>query len=154
MSPGSADQVVNEIRNGATLSDVIRNTADGVSTNLGAMGEGTKAYADALPTGRHWNGPVWSEADVAALKRFGSRIGDVGTAIDMAIAYYDWKHGEPVRDVVTEFGGSALGSAVGGWIAGGAGGSLAGPEGALIGGFLGAVIGGLGGGVIGRRIGH
>jgi hypothetical protein len=145
LSPGSADQVVSQIRSGATLSDVMRDTAEYGGTGLGASGEGIKARADALPTGQHWHGPVWSEADVAALKRFGSKIGDAGTAIDIFVGLYDWHQGEPLGDAVAEFGGSTLGSAGLGWAGGAAGGSLLGPEGALIGGFLGAIAGGLGG---------
>jgi hypothetical protein len=155
LSPGSADQVVSQIRNGAALSDVMRDTAEGVSTNIGALSEGAKAHANALPTGQHWHGPVWSEADVAALKRFGTKIGWAGTVIDAWIAYSDWQHGEPLGDAATKFGGSTLGSAGLGWAGGALWGSFVGPEGTLIAGFLGAIAGGVGGEMISDRIlGH
>jgi hypothetical protein len=156
LSPGSADQVVSEIRNGAALSDVMRDTAEGVSTGLGASGEGVNARANALPTGRHWHGvEIWPEADVEALKRFGNRIGWAGTAIDAWIAYCDWERGEPGGDVLTKLGGSTFGSMLGGWAGGALWGSFVGPEGTLVAGFLGAIAGGLGGEVISDRIvGH
>jgi hypothetical protein len=70
MSPGSANQVVSQIHNGAAPGDVMRDAAQGVGTNIGALGEGAKAHANAMPTGQHWRGALW-----------GSFIGPEGTLI-------------------------------------------------------------------------
>lgn len=146
VSPQGAASAVNQVQNGASPSQVIRDATSGLATQAGALGEGAKAHAGALPSGAHWgNAPVWSHADVEALKGFGSKLGWAGTAVDAAVSYSDWRNGAPAGEEIAQFGGRTLGTIGGGWAAGAAWGTFVGPQGTLVVGFLGAIAGGVGG---------
>lgn len=146
VSPEGAAQAVNEIQNGKAPGQVIRDATAGLANYAGALAEGAKAHAGALPSGEHWgNAPVWSHADVEALKGFGSKLGLAGTAVDAMVTGFDVANGAPLGEEAAQFGGRTLGAIGGGFAAGAAWGSLVGPEGTLIVGFLGAVGGGIGG---------
>lgn len=146
VSPEGAAQAVNEIQNGKAPSQVIRDASAGLANYAGALAEGAKAHAGALPGGDHWGkAPVWSHADVEALKGFGSKLGLAGTAVDAIVTGYDVANGAPLGEKAAQFGGRTLGAIGGGWAAGAAWGSFVGPQGTLIVGFLGAIGGGIGG---------
>lgn len=146
VSAEGAQQAVNEIQNGASPGQVIRDATAGLATQASALGEGAKAHAGALPSGSHWgSAPVWSHADVEALKGFGSKLGMAGTAVDGILTGADIISGAPADEELSQLGGRTLGAVGGGWLAGAAWGSLVGPKGTLIVGFLGAIGGGVGG---------
>lgn len=146
VSPEGAQRAINEIQNGASPGQVIRDAAAPLANYAGALGEGAKAHAGALPSGAHWGtAPVWSHADVEALKGFGSRLGVAGTVVDGLLTVGDVLNGAPAGVEAAQFGGRTGGAILGGWAAGAAWGSLVGPEGTLIVGFLGAIGGGIGG---------
>jgi hypothetical protein len=143
VSPEGARQAVNAIENGAAPQDVLRGQLKGGATLTGAASEGTKALADATPTGQHWNPPAnFTPEDAEALKRFGSRLGWAGNVLEGVVAWYDIEHGAPPLEAGAKAGGSILGSMGGGWLAGTAAGSWLGPEVALPAGIAGAVVGG------------
>lgn len=146
VSPEGTARAVNEIQSGTSPAQVIRDATAGLATEASALGEGTKAHARALPGGEHWGkAPVWSHADVEAMKGFGTRLGAAGTAIDFAFTGIDMINGAPAGEELAQFGGRTAGTVLGGWAAGAAWGSLVGPQGTLIVGFLGAIGGGIGG---------
>ncbi|CAN7212805.1 hypothetical protein [Mycolicibacterium frederiksbergense] len=146
VSPQGAASAVNQVQNDASPSQVIRDATSGLATQASALGEGAKAHAGAMPSGAHWgNAPVWSHADVEALKGFGSKLGWAGTAVDAAVSYSDWRIGAPAGEEIAQFGGRTLGTIGGGWAAGALWGSTVGPHGTLVVGFLGAIAGGVGG---------
>ncbi|WP_101948033.1 hypothetical protein [Mycobacterium sp. 3519A] len=146
VSAQGTQQAVDQIRNGRSPGQVIRDATAGLATQASALGEGVKAHADALPGGRHWGtAPVWSNADVEALKGFGTKLSIAGTAVDGLLTLNDVLHGAPALEESAKFGGRTLGAMGGGLLAGAAWGSLIGPEGTLIFGFLGALSGGFGG---------
>ena len=146
VSPDGAARVVNEVQNGKAPSQVLRDLAGNAGNYAGAMGEGAKAHAGALPSGSHWGtAPVWSHADVEALKGFGSKIGFAGTGVDALTSIYDSLQGAPADQELAQFGGRTAGSILGGWAAGAAWGTFVGPHGTLVVGFLGAIGGGIGG---------
>lgn len=146
VSPEGTAAAVNQVQNGASPSQVIRDATAGLATQASALGEGAKAHAGAMPTNAHVaNGPVWSQADVDALKGFGSKLGWAGTAVDAAVSYADWRNGAPAGEEIAQFGGRTLGTIGGGWAAGAAWGTFVGPQGTLVVGFLGAIAGGVGG---------
>jgi hypothetical protein len=146
VSSEGAQRAVDEIQNGKPPGQVIRDATDGLATQAGALGEGAKAHAGALPSGEHWGkAPVWSHADIEALKGFGSRLGTAGTVVDLFVTGVDVWNGAPVGEEAAQFGGRTLGAIGGGWAAGAAWGTFVGPEGTLIVGFLGAIGGGIGG---------
>jgi hypothetical protein len=146
VSPEGAAQAVNEIQNGKPPSQVIRDATSGLANYAGALAEGAKAHAGALPSGEHWGkAPVWSHADVEALKGFGSKLGLAGTVADAMVTGFDVANGAPIGEEAAQFGGRTLGAIGGGWAAGAAWGTLVGPQGTLIVGFLGAIGGGIGG---------
>lgn len=146
VSPQGAASAVNQVQNGASPSQVIRDATSGLATQASALGEGAKAHAGAMPSGAHWgNAPVWSHADVEALKGFGSKLGVAGTAVDFALTSVDMVNGSPAGDELAQFGGRTLGTIGGGWAAGAAWGTFVGPQGTLVVGFLGAIAGGVGG---------
>ncbi|BBY44186.1 putative alpha/beta hydrolase [Mycolicibacterium celeriflavum] len=146
VSPDGATRAANEIGNGKAPSEVFRDIAGGAANHAGALGEGAKAHAGALPGGSHWGtAPVWSHADIEALKGFGSKLGWAGTGVDALTSIYDWTQGAPADEELAQFGGRTAGSILGGWAAGAAWGSFVGPQGTLIVGFLGAIGGGIGG---------
>jgi hypothetical protein len=146
VSHEGAQRALNEIQNGASPSQVIRDATAGLATQAGALGEGAKAHAGAMPGGAHWGtAPVWSHADVEALKGFGSKLGTAGTVVDVFVTGVDIWNGAPAGEEAAQFGGRTLGAVGGGWLAGAAWGSLVGPEATLIVGFLGAIGGGIGG---------
>jgi hypothetical protein len=125
---------------------VIRDATAGLASQAGNLGEGAKAHAGAMPGGAHWGtAPVWSNADVEALKGFSSKLGAAGTAADALLTFTDVINGAPAGKEAAQFGGRTLGAMGGGWLAGAAWGSFVGPEGTLIVGFLGALGGGIGG---------
>ena len=137
---------INEIQNGTSPTQVIMNATAGLASQAGNLGEGAKAHAGALPGGSHWGtAPVWSSADVEALKGFGSKLGAAGTVVDGLLTINDVLHGAPAGEEAAQFGGRTLGAMGGGFLAGAAWGSFVGPEGTLIVGFLGALGGGIGG---------
>lgn len=146
VSPQGAATAVNQVQNGASPSQVIRDATAGLATQVGALGEGAKAHAGAMPSGGHWGtAPVWSHADVEALKGFGSKLGTVGTVVDGLVTTYDVIGGAPLGEEAAQFGGRTLGTIGGGWAAGALWGSTVGPQGTLVVGFLGAIAGGIGG---------
>lgn len=146
VSPEGAAAAVNQVQNGASPSQVIRDATAGLATQASALGEGAKAHAGAMPGGAHWgNAPVWSQADVEALKGFGSRLGNAGTAVDLVLTGVDIYNGASTGEELAQFGGRTLGTIGGGWAAGAAWGTLVGPQGTLVVGFLGAIAGGIGG---------
>ncbi len=146
VSHEGAQRAVDEIRGGASPGQVIRDATGGLAAQAGNLGEGAKAHARALPGGSHWGtAPVWSNADVEALKGFGSKLGTAGTVVDSLLTINDVLHGAPAGEEAAQFGGRTLGAVGGGWLAGAAWGSFVGPEGTLVVGFLGALGGGIGG---------
>jgi hypothetical protein len=146
VSPEGAQRAITEIQNGASPGQVIRDAAAPLANYAGALGEGAKAHAGAMPSGGHWGtAPVWSHADVEALKGFGSSLGVAGTVVDGLLTVGDVLNGAPAGQEAAQFGGRTGGAILGGWAAGAAWGSLVGPEGTLIVGFLGAIGGGIGG---------
>jgi len=146
VSPDGAAQAANQVQNGASPGQVIREATAGLATQASALGEGAKAHAGALPSGEHWGkAPVWSHADAEALKGFGSKLGVAGTAVDFALTSVDMVNGAPRGEELAQFGGRTLGSIGAGWAAGAAWGTFVGPHGTLVVGFLGAIGGGFGG---------
>jgi hypothetical protein len=146
VSAQGTQQAVNEIQNGASPGEVIKEATAGLATQATNLGEGAKAHAEALPGGGHWgNAPVWSNADAEALKGFGSKLSTVGTVVDAIVTGIDITNGAPAGEELSQLGGRTLGAMGGGWLAGAAWGSLVGPEGTLVVGFLGALGGGIGG---------
>ncbi|BBZ10350.1 putative alpha/beta hydrolase [Mycobacterium branderi] len=146
MSHTGAAEMADAIQHGAVPSELVRDAAKGIAAPVGAFGEGLKADAEALHGGRHWGAaPAFSEADAKVLKNLGSKIGLAGTAVDAAVAIYDWQHGESLVEAGGKFAGRTGGAMLGGWAAGALWGSFVGPEGTLIVGFLGAMAGGIGG---------
>ncbi|MDH6198128.1 hypothetical protein M2272_004787 [Mycobacterium frederiksbergense] len=144
VSHDGAKAAVEEIKNGKSPDQVIKEATGGLATQASNLGEGAKAHGRAMPGGEHWGkAPVWSHADAEALKGFGSKLGNFGTAIDAVITVNDMLHGAPVGEELAEFGGRTGGTMLGGWAAGAAWGSLVGPEGTLVVGFLGAMAGGI-----------
>jgi hypothetical protein len=146
VSAQGTQQAINEIQNGASPAQVISDATGGLASQAGNLGEGAKAHAGAMPGGSHWGtAPVWSNADVEALKGFGSKLGTAGTVVDGLLTVNDVLHGAPAGEEAAKFGGRTLGAMGGGWLAGAAWGSFVGPEGTLVVGFLGALGGGIGG---------
>ena len=146
VSPEGTQRAITEIQNGASPGQVIRDAAAPLANYAGALGEGAKAHAGALPSGQHWGtAPVWSHADIEALKGFGSKLGVGGTVVDAVLTVGDVLNGAPAGQEAAQFGGRTGGAVVGGWAAGAAWGTLVGPQGTLIVGFLGAIGGGIGG---------
>lgn len=146
MSPHGAAQAIEAIENGASPNQIIRQTMEPLATHSSALGEGIKSHGRALPTGEHWgNAPVWSQADIDALKKFGGRLGGAGTFLDAVLTWQDWQNGEPAAEAFGKLGGRSLGTMLGGFGAGAAWGSFVGPHGTLAVGFLGALVGGFGG---------
>ena len=146
VSSQGAAAAVNQVQNGASPAQVIRDATSSLATQASALGEGAKAHARAMPSGAHWGtAPVWSQSDVEALKGFGSRLGSAGTAVDLVLTGVDIYNGASTGEELAQFGGRTLGTIGGGWAAGAAWGSLVGPQGTLVVGFLGAIAGGIGG---------
>jgi hypothetical protein len=146
VSPEGAAAAINQVQNGTSPSQVIRDATSGLATQASSLGEGAKAHAGAMPGGSHWGtAPVWSHADVEALKGFGSKLGAAGTVLDGFVTTYDVIGGAPLGEEAAQFGGRTLGTIGGGWAAGALWGSFVGPQGTLVVGFLGALAGGIGG---------
>ena len=146
VSQDGAKAAVEEVKNGKSPDQVIKEATGGLATQASNLGEGAKAHGNAMPSGEHWGkAPVWSHADVEALKGFGSKLGAVGTGADAVITAIDILQGAPLGTEAAEFGGRTAGTMLGGWAAGAAWGTLVGPEGTLVVGFLGALAGGIGG---------
>jgi hypothetical protein len=146
MSPDGAASVAR----GFTEGVIPKEYSDATSAASAAAGGGKDAvdkFADLLPTGDHWGpGVAFSEEDIVALKKLGSRIGGVGSAIDLGMAAYDilGEHQSPV-EVLTKAGAGLAGAYVLGEAGGFAGGAVGGPPGAFIGvltlGTAGAILG-------------
>ncbi|MGV9802489.1 hypothetical protein ACWDTP_31015, partial [Mycobacterium sp. NPDC003449] len=146
VSQDGAKAAVEEIKNGKSPDQVIKEATGGLATQATNLGEGAKAHAEGMRGGEHWGkAPVWSHADAEALKSFGSKLGVAGTGVDTAITAIDIMNGAPVGEELAELGGRTGGAMLGGWAAGAFWGSFVGPEGTLVVGFLGAMAGGIGG---------
>lgn len=146
VSPEGAAAAVDQVQNGTSPSQVIRDATSGLATQASSLGEGAKAHAGAMPGGSHWGtAPVWSHADAEALKGFGTKLGNAGTAVDLLITSVDIYNGAATGEELAQFGGRTLGTIGGGWAAGAVWGSFVGPQGTLVVGFLGAIAGGVGG---------
>jgi hypothetical protein len=97
--------------------------------------EAINHFADSLPTGKHWpSGVAYSAEDIEALKKFGSRVGGVGSALELGVGLYE-VFGEGKSPL--EVGAKTVGGVAGAWGLGqvGAlgGGAIAGPPGVFAG---------------------
>lgn len=144
VSPEGAKAAVDEVKNGKSPDQVIKDATAALATQASNLGEGTKAHAEGMRAGEHWGkAPVWTHADAEALKGFGSKLGAVGTGVDAAITAIDILNGAPAGQELAELGGRTGGTMLGGWAAGAAWGTFVGPEGTLVVGLLGAMAGGI-----------
>ncbi|CAN5566662.1 hypothetical protein BH09ACT8_BH09ACT8_42930 [soil metagenome] len=146
MSPEGAAKVAQGFTEGVIPKEYAE-AASAASAALGGGTDGIKDFAELLPTGDHWGpGVAFSEEDIAALKKLGSRIGGVGSAIDLGMAAYEifGEHQSPV-DVLTKAGAGMAGAWMFGEAGAWAGGAVAGPPGAFFGalglGTVGAFVG-------------
>lgn len=148
MSPEGAAQVAQGLAHGVIPEEYLEGASYGGSA-FDAGKEGIHGYAELLPTGRHWGpGVAFSHEDVEALKRLGSRIGAVGSAVEFGTGIYEifWE-GQPPGEVLAKAGGGMAGAWMFGEAGGGLGAWVGGPPGA----FVGALLGGTIGAVVGER---
>ena len=106
ISADAAAQVVEGIAHGVVPQQYIE-AASAASKALDGGKDGVKAFAEALPTGRHWEpGVAFSEADVESFIKLGKRIGYAGNAVDLGVGLYEWLEEDksPV-EIVDEIGG-------------------------------------------------
>jgi hypothetical protein len=151
MSKAGAAQVVEGLTHGKIPDEYIEGAAAGGKALDGSK-EGIRGYAEALPTGKHWApGVAFSAEDVEALKKFGSHVGWVGSALEIGTGLYEWRHGEPLGEVAAKGGGGFAGAWGAGWFGARAGGTFFGPPGAFIGGLVLGTAGGFGGEWLGKH---
>lgn len=150
MSPGGAAAVAEGMAHGTIPKEYV-DAASAASKGLDGGKEGFTGLAESLPTGQHWGpGVAFSPEDVEALKKIGGRIGLAGTALDIGVGLYEWRHGEPLGEVVAKAGGGMAGAWALGQAGAAGGGFIAGPPGA----FAGALLLGTAGAFLGDAAGE
>jgi hypothetical protein len=145
MSPEGAAAVVEGLTHGKIPEEYIAGAAAGGKAFDGGK-EGFHGYAEAARNGSHYKpGVAFSPEDVEALKKYGSHIGYVGSAVELGSAIYELEHGVPPGEILAKAGGGMAGAWAFG--EGGAlvGGSIAGPPGAFAGALLLGTAGAFGG---------
>lgn len=140
MSKGGAAAVAEAFAHGTIPKEYIEGASAGGKV-FDAGKEGIHKFAELQPTGQHWApGVAYSAEDIEALKRFGSKFGYVGNAVELGTGLYELAHGAPPGEVAAK--------AVGGWAGAWAGAEGVGAVGAWIGGPPGAFFGALAGGTV------
>jgi hypothetical protein len=146
MTPAGASAVVDGISKGVMPQEYL-DAAGAVGNVFGSGKDAAGEFVDRLPTGRHWQpGIAFTEADIAALSKFGGRLGAVGSAIDLGTGIYDvFVNDASLVDVAVKAGGGMAGAwalaPAGGYV----GGVVGGPPGAFVGALLFGTAGALGG---------
>lgn len=148
MSPDGAAAVVDGISRGVMPQEYL-DAAGAVGNVFGNGKDAVREFVDRLPTGRHWQpGIAFTEADIAALSKFGGHLGGVGSAVEFGVGLYDVvvKGESPVDVLVKASGGMA-----GAWALAPAGGYVGGAIGGPPGAFIGALLFGTAGAVVGQE---
>ncbi|CAN5469475.1 hypothetical protein BH11ACT7_BH11ACT7_06240 [soil metagenome] len=146
MTPAGAAAVADGISRGIMPQEYL-DAAGAVGTVFGSGKDAVREFTERLPTGRHWQpGIAFTEADIAALSKFGGHLGMVGSAIDLGTGVYDvvYNDASPV-DVAVKTGGGMAGAWALAPAGGYAGGALGGPPGAFVGALLFGTAGAFGG---------
>lgn len=128
----SHGQIPKELVDSASLA------GKGISGSEASVNQTVKS----MQPGHPWNtsGQIFDAADIKALEKIGSRVGYVGTALDLGVALYEVTHGMPVGQSLSKVGGGMAGA----WMMGALGaevGAVAGPPGVVVGGFIGGTVG-------------
>lgn len=146
MTPDGAAAMVDGISRGVMPQEYL--DAAGAAGNVFGSGkDAVREFVDRLPTGRHWQpGIAFTEADIAALSKFGGHLGAVGNAVEFGVGVYDvFVKGESPVDVLVKAGGGMAGAwalaPTGGYV----GGAVGGPPGAFVGALLFGTAGAFGG---------
>ena len=127
--------------------------ASAASKALDGGKDGVKAFAEALPTGRHWEpGVAFSEADVESFIKLGKRIGYAGNAVDLGVGLYEWLEEDKSPVEMTKSAGGLAGAWALGEPSAMAGGALFGPPGAFVLGLAGATAGAFGGEYVAEQV--
>jgi hypothetical protein len=144
--PDGAAKVVDGIVHGHVPQQYI-DAASAASKAFEGGKDGVKAFAEALPTGRHWGpGVAFSEADVESFVKLGKHIGWAGSALELGVGLYEGQvEGKSPLEVASKSAGGLAGAWALGEPAAAAGGLLFGPPGAFAFGLTGATVGAFGG---------
>jgi hypothetical protein len=152
MSPGGAAQVVEGLTQGK-IPDEYLEGASAAGKAFEAGEKGTEKFAELQPTGKHWApGVAYSPEDIESLKKFGSHIGRVGSALELGATAYELfiEHQSP-----GEVGAKAAGGFGGMWAGAEGGGAfgafVGGPPGAFLGALFGGTAGAFGGEWLGKH---
>ncbi|GFG70893.1 putative alpha/beta hydrolase [Mycolicibacter senuensis] len=147
MSRTGATQLVGDIARGR-VGHILRDVTDAAGISTSADTAALNAFADQVPTGKHWApGVAYSAEDIAAIKNFSKHMGFAGTALGVGTGFYDvFVDHQPLVDVAAT-NAAGIGGGIAGAELGASVGALAGPVGA----FVGAMAGGVAGSVYGVK---
>lgn len=146
LSPGAAAEVVEGIAHGVLPQEYL-DAAAAASKVLDGGKDGVRAFAEALPTGRHWApGAAFSASDVESFVKLGKHMGTAGSALELGVGLYEWlEEGKSPVEIVAKSAGGLAGAWALGEPAAAVGGMIGGPPGAFILGLGGATAGAFGG---------
>lgn len=145
MSHQGATQLIGDIARGR-VGHILRNGGDAAGISASAGKAALHAFADKVPTGKHWApGVAYSAEDIAAIKNLSKRMGFAGNVLGSAVGFYDvFVDHKPFVDTAATsaggFGGGIAGAELGASV-----GALAGPVGAFVGALAFGVVGSVSG---------
>nr|WP_133258926.1 hypothetical protein [Mycolicibacter senuensis] len=145
MSHQGATQLIGDIARGR-VGHILRNGGDAAGISASAGKAALNAFADKVPTGKHWApGVAYSAEDIAAITNLSKRMGFAGNVLGSAVGIYDvFVDHKPFVDTAATsaggFGGGIAGAELGASV-----GALAGPVGAFVGALAFGVVGSVSG---------